>query len=612
MLTYVEGNENFPNRLDDDDFPSTSRVALQNLEYDIDSGDDSVFFEDLDVEDVEVDSYSEDRDSNLENAFLLSTWAVSNNIPQNSVDDLLRTLKLMGVEGLPLSARSLLGTSRQKVNIKLIPGGEFLYIGIQFYLWGAEFNVLENCEVVNIDIGINGLKLFKSSNRCLWPILGYVVGSKLGPFTIACFSGMSKPGSVNDFLRDFCEEVSFLRKNGVKVGSNLVCKPFNIRLFSCDAPARAFVTGVKSHTAKNSCSKCTIEGVYTQRRVSFPKQVGNLRSDSALKSRIDLSYHSLEFKQAGSLLESFNFGMVSQFPLEPMHLVDLGVTKKLLQLLIKKGNVTKMNEKRLLLNRFVPSKFSRLSRDLDQISNWKSTEFRQFLLYTGIFVLKDCINEDLYYHFLLLHAGIRFLSCEKSFNVESNVANELLKEFVDLFGNIYCDHLISYNVHGLLHLSDCVREFGPLDNFSAYKFENYMQHLKKIINKPNKILQQMFFRISERLKISDSSKLSKNDLFIIDFNKDKDSYFQCNKGPIKIVGLDKETNSFKALLISNLENYFIEPVESMSGLGICIGEILSNEILISRSDISYKYFCINDRNKLILVPILHNLFRSFF
>ncbi|XP_054746361.1 uncharacterized protein LOC129250792, partial [Anastrepha obliqua] len=295
-----------------------------------------------------------------------------------------------------------------------------------------------------------------------------------------------------------------------------------------------------------------------------------LRSDSTFKNRIDLSYHSLEFKQAESLLESFNFGMVSQFPLEPMHLVDLGVTKKLLQLLIKKGNVTKMNEKLLLLNRFVPSEFSRLSRDLDQISNWKSTEFRQFLLYTGIFVLKDCINEDLYYHFLLLHAGIRFLSCEKSFNVESNVANELLKEFVDLFGNIYGDHLISYNVHGLLHLSDCVREFGPLDNFSAYKFENYMQHLKKIINKPNKILQQMFFRISERLKISDSSKLSKNDLFIIDFNKDKDSYFQCNKGPIKIVGLDKETNSFKALLISNLENYFIEPVESMSGLGSAV------------------------------------------
>lgn len=69
--------------------------------------------------------------------------------------------------------------------------------------------------------------------------------------------------------------------------------------------------------------------------------------------------------------------MVTQFPLDSMHLVDLGVVK-VIKATYKKGGYKKINEKLTLVANYIPSEFGRISRTLDEINNWKSTEFRQF------------------------------------------------------------------------------------------------------------------------------------------------------------------------------------------------------------------------------------------
>lgn len=58
-------------------------------------------------------------------------------------------------------------------------------------------------------------------------------------------------------------------------------------------------------------------------------------------------------------------------------------------------------------------------------------------------------------------------------------AEKLLNHFVEYFGIIYEPYFISYNVHGLLHLIDDYKYFGPLDNINCFPFENYMKNLKK-------------------------------------------------------------------------------------------------------------------------------------
>lgn len=100
-------------------------------------------------------------------------------------------------------------------------------------------------------------------------------------------------------------------------------------------------------------------------------------------------------------------------------------------------------------------------------------------MYTGIVVLKDFINIELYTTFLTLHCAVRMLSDPKTHLDNVDLSEILLENFVENFGVLYGKDKVSYNVHNLLHISDCVRQFGPLDNFSAYKFENAMQYLKK-------------------------------------------------------------------------------------------------------------------------------------
>lgn len=68
-----------------------------------------------------------------------------------------------------------------------------------------------------------------------------------------------------------------------------------------------------------------------------------------------------------------------------------------------------------------------------------------------------------------------------------------MKTFQFLYGR---DH-VSHNVHGLLHICDDYKYFGPLDNCSAFIFENFMKELKSKIRKHDKPIEQLYNRYME-------------------------------------------------------------------------------------------------------------------
>ena len=225
-------------------------------------------------------------------------------------------------------------------------------------------------------------------------------------------------------------------------------------------------------------------GKYLNKRICFQTITGLKRTDRSFYYRVDTLYHRVKNH---SLLESVGIEMVTQFPIDPMHCIDLGVTKKILGFIFYNKvpgrfvNVSKINSNLKAVAKFFPTEFGRTSRTIDDFHLWKATEFRSFLLYTGIFVLKNCVSEDVYYSFLLLHTAVRILSCEKACISNADVVEEMMVEFVKVFAIIYGECHVSFNVHCLLHLTDCVRKYGALDCFSAYKFENFMQFIKKLI-----------------------------------------------------------------------------------------------------------------------------------
>jgi len=82
----------------------------------------------------------------------------------------------------------------------------------------------------------------------------------------------------------------------------------------------------------------------------------------------------------------------------------------------------------------------------------------------------------MYEHFLTLHVAISILTTPTLIADNENIkyAEELLAYFVEGFQILYSKQFVSHNVHNLLHLSNEVRRNGILDNFSAFRFENFL------------------------------------------------------------------------------------------------------------------------------------------
>ncbi|GBN58411.1 hypothetical protein AVEN_246375-1 [Araneus ventricosus] len=79
----------------------------------------------------------------------------------------------------------------------------------------------------------------------------------------------------------------------------------------------------------------------------------------------------------------------------------------------------------------------------------------------------------------------------------SKYAKKLLIHFVKTTIKLYGCQYVTSNMHGHIHLVDSVDHFGPLYLSSSFPFENYLQHLKKIVRKGDKPLQQVVKRLSE-------------------------------------------------------------------------------------------------------------------
>lgn len=76
--------------------------------------------------------------------------------------------------------------------------------------------------------------------------------------------------------------------------------------------------------------------------------------------------------------------------------------------------------------------------------------------------------------------------------------------------DLYGHDKLTFNFHNLIHLPQDVITFGPLDSYSAFRFENFLQILKKQLRKRNQPLSQLYKRSVEKQSISlQMSKQSK-------------------------------------------------------------------------------------------------------
>lgn len=459
----------------------------------------------VDFDDVNCDgggtsgSDSENDDDLTSLSDNIANWAVSFGISLVALTALLTILHITH-PNLPKDGRTLLKTKTHYA-IQEKAGGNYHHFGILSSLKATiskYAKTLAEGMTLGLQINIDGLPLFKSSSVQLWPILGLLVTIPMKePVVIGAYCGPKKPSSATEFLSDFVNELQELEAGFCFGDKNLKIK---LHTVICDAPARAFVKKTKAHNAYHGCDKCLHPGHYQNRRMTFPGSEHPQRTDISFNLMVDELHHH----EGPHPFKNVKVGMVSQFPLDYMHLVCLGIVRKLLQTWLR-GPLTvrlpalivdRMSGKLQSMRPYVPVEFARRPRSLRELDRWKATEFRQFLLYTGPVVLAGFLDRNMYHNFMLLSTAISILVSPEHLNL-ADYAGQMLKSFVNHFGELYGKDQIVYNVHCLVHLADEVKRHGCLDSFSAFPYENHLGKIKKLIRKPEFPLAQLIRRLSE-------------------------------------------------------------------------------------------------------------------
>ncbi|XP_065652901.1 uncharacterized protein LOC136080215 [Hydra vulgaris] len=101
------------------------------------------------------------------------------------------------------------------------------------------------------------------------------------------------------------------------------------KYFIHNAPSKALIKSTVHLNGRYGCNYCNVEGTYDGRMIFL--HTGTQRTDKTFRKKSQKNHHKYT-----SVLETLEVDIMQQFPLEIMHCVDLGCTKKLL-LIWKEG-----------------------------------------------------------------------------------------------------------------------------------------------------------------------------------------------------------------------------------------------------------------------------------
>jgi len=94
----------------------------------------------------------------------------------------------------------------------------------------------------------------------------------------------------------------------------------------CDAPA-----GTPGHTSSHGCTKCLQVGRKIDGTLTYSTVASELITDEDFANRIYPNHYSKDYLNSPSAFETHGVRMITQVPLDCMHLIELGVVRKFLE-----------------------------------------------------------------------------------------------------------------------------------------------------------------------------------------------------------------------------------------------------------------------------------------
>ncbi|KAF2898976.1 hypothetical protein ILUMI_07199, partial [Ignelater luminosus] len=124
------------------------------------------------------------------------------------------------------------------------------------------------------------------------------------PFVIAVF--------LTSYLSDFIQELKHLLRNSPLFPEKTYS--ISIHSFVCDAPARAFLKCIKTHSGYSCCERCLKPGEYFNSRVVVTGISAPKRNNRSFRMQLDEEHHI-----GISPLVDLPIDLVIKFPIEYMH-----------------------------------------------------------------------------------------------------------------------------------------------------------------------------------------------------------------------------------------------------------------------------------------------------
>ncbi|XP_077275558.1 uncharacterized protein LOC143904618 [Temnothorax americanus] len=269
--------------------------------------------------------------------------------------------------------------------------------------------------------------------------------------------------------------------------------------------------------AVNLLAKGVLLKVWFNNRMTYPPhEEALLRTDESVRQQTHKEYH----KEVTPLITRFHLEPLTQFPLEPFHLLYIEIFKRIVSMLycakaskykLRGDVVCLIDNLSNFLRPFFPSDFARRPRRLSDWKYYKGTEFRRLLLYDGFLIFRE-LDSEVYQNFLLFACAIRILVDPVLVKEYAVDADRLLRTFIEHSSNIYGQAFVVYNVHHLKHLvSDCLLH-GHIEAFSAFKFESFLGNMKHMLHAPGKTLSQIVCRVMEKAVMPRLSYSARNKL----------------------------------------------------------------------------------------------------
>lgn len=331
------------------------------------------------------------------------------------------------------------------------------------------------------------------------------------------FCGKKKP-DFNVFMKEVKKaiELCHLEENGEIIRIKVLA-------LVADLPAKADCLNMVAFNGYFGCSICEEKGHYSleHRKMTYPITEENAKTR-------DVRSHSEHVKLAAKSKPRFGvkgYSPLSELidiptaaPFDAMHLIYLGITRTITLYALKKNLIDFKAASNFMKNISIPKYFNRFPRNLENVSLWKASDWKVFLLYSSVPVAYHSLSlstksKSILTLFGCLSTIVQLLSSEKVFEQDIRNAAVLVEVFQKTLQEEFGVGSMTFSVHALKHLPLQVRQFGPLWTHSAFCFESFFGRLTRFVTgtvNEGKLMVRRFLRYHEQLYRLQPSASSKN------------------------------------------------------------------------------------------------------